>query len=114
MRSCLLRQYPADVGRAAWAGSQRSRSARSWREAARQPTRQDLAAGQAAVASSVNRTVKLPRWRKLASYGAQLVTLRFCLGIWVAACSVGLERHGGIRVRTGRASYPGQTYITNF
>ena len=31
-------------------------------------------ARQAAIASSVNQTVKLPRWRKLASYSAQLVT----------------------------------------
>jgi len=26
-------------------------------------------------------TVKLPRWRKLASYAAQLITLRFCFGM---------------------------------
>jgi hypothetical protein len=39
------------------------------------------AARQAAIASSVNHTAKLPRWRKLASYAAQLVTLRFCFGI---------------------------------
>jgi hypothetical protein len=39
------------------------------------------AACQAVIASSVNQIVKLPRWRKLASYAAQLVTLRFCFGI---------------------------------
>jgi hypothetical protein len=32
------------------------------------------AACQAAIAASVNQIVKLPRWRKLASYAAQLVT----------------------------------------
>jgi hypothetical protein len=36
----------------------------------------------AAIATSVNQTVKLPRWRKLASYAAQVVTLRFCFGMW--------------------------------
>src|SRR5271166_2440775 len=39
-------------------------------------------ARHAAIASSLNQTVKLPRWRKLASYAAQFVTLRFCFGIW--------------------------------
>ena len=38
-------------------------------------------ARQAATASSVNHTVKLPCWRKAASYAAGLVTLRFCLGM---------------------------------
>jgi len=37
---------------------------------------------QAAIASSVNQTVKLPRWRKLASYARQFVTLNRCLGMW--------------------------------
>ncbi len=32
--------------------------------------------------SSVNQTVKLPRWRKLASYSRQFMILRFCLGKW--------------------------------
>ena len=36
---------------------------------------------QAATASSVNHTVRLPRWRKAASYSAQFVTRRRCLGI---------------------------------
>ena len=36
------------------------------------------AACQAVIASSVNRTVKLPRWRRLAPYAAQFVTLRLC------------------------------------
>jgi len=34
---------------------------------------------QVATASSVNQTVRLPRWRKLASYSRQFVTLCFCL-----------------------------------
>src|SRR3954471_21664106 len=37
---------------------------------------------QAAIASSVNQTVRLPRWRKAASYSAQFATLCFCLGMW--------------------------------
>ena len=37
---------------------------------------------QAATASLENQIVKLPRWRRAASYAAALVTLRFCLGIW--------------------------------
>src|SRR3954464_5485680 len=32
-------------------------------------------------ASSVNQTVKLPRWRRPASYSRQFTTLRFCRGI---------------------------------
>src|SRR4051812_44171474 len=39
-------------------------------------------ARQAAIASSLNQIVKLPRWRRLASYAAQFVTLRFCFGMW--------------------------------
>ena len=39
-------------------------------------------AAQAATASSVNHTVKLPRWRKLASYSGQFVTLCRCRGMW--------------------------------
>src|SRR4051794_25856978 len=36
---------------------------------------------QAAIASSVNQTVRLPRWRRAASYSAQLVTRCRCLGM---------------------------------
>src|SRR3954464_5037737 len=39
-------------------------------------------ARQAVMASSLNQIVKLPRWRRLASYAAQFVTLRFCFGMW--------------------------------
>ena len=38
------------------------------------------AACQASIASVVNLTVKLPRWRRLASYARQFMTLCFCLG----------------------------------
>ena len=38
-------------------------------------------ASQAATAAFVNQTVKLPRWRKAASYSAQFATLCFCLGM---------------------------------
>ena len=40
------------------------------------------AARQAAVASSVNHTVMLPRWHKLASYATPFVTLCFCFATW--------------------------------
>lgn len=33
---------------------------------------------QDATASSVNQTVKLPRWRNAASYAAEFMTMRFC------------------------------------
>ena len=38
-------------------------------------------AAHAATASSVNHTVKLPRWRRLASYSRQLATLCRCRGM---------------------------------
>jgi hypothetical protein len=38
-------------------------------------------ASQAATAASVNQTVKLPRWRKLASYSRQFVIRRRCFGM---------------------------------
>ena len=40
------------------------------------------AALQPSMASSVNQTVRLPRWRKLASYSRQFMSLCFCLGMW--------------------------------
>ena len=51
------------------------------------------AARQPALASSLNHSVKLPRWRRLA-LAAQFVTLRVCLGMWWQR-GIGLERHGG-------------------
>ena len=38
-------------------------------------------ARQAAIAASLNQTVRLPRWRRAASYAPQLVTRRRCLGM---------------------------------
>ena len=35
----------------------------------------------AAIASSVNQTVRLPRWDKLASYAGQFVSLCVCFGV---------------------------------
>ena len=39
-------------------------------------------ARQAAIASSVNQIVKLPRWRRAASYSDQFVTRCCCFGMW--------------------------------
>ncbi len=47
------------------------------------------------IASSVNQTVKLPRWRKDASCTAEFVSLCFCSGIWWRAVLVQSERQGG-------------------
>ena len=55
------------------------------RDAARQPS----------MASSVNHTVRLPRWRKLASYARQLMSLCFCLGMWWWRCWFSLKGKGG-------------------
>ena len=47
---------------------------------------------QAVIAASVNQTVRLPRWRRAASYAAQFVTLCCCLGIQVVTlcCCLGI------------------------
>src|SRR3954466_4536787 len=64
-------------------------------------------ARQAATASSVNQTVRLPRWRRAASYAAQLVTRCRCLGMrWRRAA---LALNGTAEVRgswKGPAPYP--------
>lgn len=52
-------------------------------------------ARQPSIASSVNHTVKLPRWRKLASYSRQFVTLVLLFGDMVAVILVQLERQDG-------------------
>jgi hypothetical protein len=57
--------------------------------------------------SSVNQTVRLPRWRKLASYTRQLrssapsefMSLCFCLGMWLLRCWFSLN---------GKMAIPGQ------
>jgi len=54
-------------------------------------------ARQPSMASSVNQTVRLPRWRKLASYSRQFVTLRFCLGMWWRRSWFSLNGKMGIR-----------------
>jgi len=48
-----------------------------WLTALRSP----CSARQAAIASSLNQTVRLPRWRKAASYSDQFVTRSRCLGM---------------------------------
>src|SRR3954453_1286405 len=52
------------------------------------------AATQAATASGVNHTVRLPRARRAASYAAQLVTRCCLLGDVMATGCFGFERHG--------------------
>src|ERR1700693_3430519 len=61
------------------------------------------AARQAAIASSLNHTVKLPRCRKLASYAAQFVTLRFCFGMWWRRAALALNGMVGSQIKTGVA-----------
>ena len=55
----------------------------------------------AAIASSVNQTVRLPRWRKAASYTAEFVTLRFCFGMWWRRPAFSLNGKAGIRDQEG-------------
>jgi len=56
-------------------------------------------ARHASTASSVNQTVKLPRWRKLASYSRQFMTWCFCFGIWWRRSWFSLKGKMGIRVQ---------------
>jgi hypothetical protein len=67
------------------------------------------AARHAAIASSVNQTVKLPRWRRPASWAAQFVTLRFCFGMWWRPAALALNAMTESRIRNGKASYPNRT-----
>ena len=67
------------------------------------------AAFQAAIASSVNQTVRLPRRRRVASYEAQFATPSLRPGNVVATSSVGLVRHEGDQDRDGPAAYDGGT-----
>jgi len=53
-----------------------------------------LAYGAEADWPAVNQIVKLPRWRRLASYAAQLVTLHFCFGIWWRRATLALDGMG--------------------
>src|SRR3954468_16860226 len=66
-------------------------------------------ASQAATAASVNQTVRLPRWRKAASYSAQFATLCFCLGMWWRRSWFSLNGKVGFRGSgAGRTSYATQ------
>src|SRR4051812_12713100 len=66
-------------------------------------------ASQAATAASVNQTVRLPRWRKAASYSAQFATLCFCLGMWWRRSWFSLNGKVGFRGSgAGRPSYAPQ------
>src|SRR5215212_7355067 len=62
-------------------------------------------ARQVAIASSVNQTVRLPRWRKAASYSAQFVTRRRCLGIWWRRAALALNGIGDPGSQKGASSY---------
>src|SRR4051794_19792012 len=59
--------------------------------------------GSAAHASSVNHTVKLPRWRRLASYSRQLATLCRCRGMWWRRSWFSLNGTVASRIRGGAA-----------
>src|SRR5215218_10249460 len=67
------------------------------------------AATQAAIASGVNQTVRLPRARRPASYSAQLVTRCCCFGMWRRHAALALNGTAGIRVSgKGSSSYTAQ------
>jgi hypothetical protein len=66
------------------------------------------AACLAAIASSLNHTVRLPRWRKLASYAAQFVTLRFCFGMLWRRAALALNGMVESQIKQGLPSYPSQ------
>jgi hypothetical protein len=54
------------------------------------------AAFQPAIAPSLNQTVRLARWPKLASYADQLVTLRCCFGMWWRRAALALNGIGSL------------------
>jgi hypothetical protein len=65
-------------------------------------------ASHPSIAASENHTVRLPRWRRLASYSRQFITLRFCLGIWRRRSSFSLNGKVGIQgSEEGQSSYVG-------
>ena len=64
---------------------------------------------QAAIASGVNQTVRLPRARRPASYSAQLVTRCRCLGMWRRQAALALNGTAGIQASgKGPSSYAAQ------
>src|ERR1700723_1878419 len=54
------------------------------------------------MASSVNQTVRLPRWRRAASYCRQFVTRCRCFGMWWRRSAVALNGKNGILECSGR------------
>src|SRR3954453_7637009 len=67
------------------------------------------AAAQAATASGVNYTVRLPRARRPASYTAQLVTRCCCLGMWRRQAALALNGTAGVQASgKGPSSYTAQ------
>src|SRR4051812_22889646 len=67
------------------------------------------AAAQAATASGVNHTVRLPRARRPASYSAQLVTRCRCFGMWRRQAVLALNgTAGGQASEKGPSSYTAQ------
>ena len=67
------------------------------------------AAAQAATASGVNHTVRLPRARKPASYSAQLVTRCRCFGMWRRQAALALNGTAGVQASgKGPSSYTAQ------
>src|SRR3954452_4547224 len=66
-------------------------------------------AAQAAIASGVNHTVRLPRARRAASYSAQLVTRCRCLGMWRRHAALALNGTAGVQASgKGASSYTAQ------
>src|SRR3954453_3679443 len=67
------------------------------------------AAAQAATASGVNQTVRLPRARRAASYSAQLVTRWRCFGMWRRQAALALNGTAEIQASgKGPSSYTAQ------
>src|SRR3954452_12789743 len=67
------------------------------------------AAAQAATASGVNQTVRLPRARRPASYSAQLVTRCRCFGMWRRHAALALNGTAEIQASgKGPSSYTAQ------
>src|SRR4029077_2529266 len=62
------------------------------------------AAFQPSIAASLNQTVRLARCPTLASYAAQLVTLRFCFGMWWRRAPLALNGMGRLGSEQGPAS----------
>src|SRR3954464_1140880 len=64
---------------------------------------------QAAIASGVNQTVRLPRARRPASYAAQLMTRCCCFGMWRRQAALALNGTAGIQASgKGPSSYTAQ------